>query len=169
MKPAFEVRPIDRFIPYIFIGFFVGLVVLQSIFVVTAFRTFPGTVTAHPFQRGQTFNAILEEAEAQRSLGWSIRVAFDGTAGMASPISVDVRDRSGRPIENARVTVIAEILTRHAQAFSFGLREGEPGRYAATLKLPIGGRWNLRTHVEKDGFHFREATELRVKAGEGSL
>jgi nitrogen fixation protein FixH len=154
----------DRTIPALIIGFFFGLILLQGFFVFTAFRTFPGMVTDQPFQRGQQFNAILAESEAQAARGWAVAIRFDQPAGLEGPVIVTVRDREGRPVSGARVTVVAERLTRHAQAIPLTLTEAARGDYATALTLPIGGRWTFRAAVEQDEIRHREVLEIRVAA-----
>jgi nitrogen fixation protein FixH len=154
----------DRTIPALIIGFFLGLILLQGFFLFTAFRTFPGMVTDQPFQRGQQFNAILAESEAQAARGWKVEIRFEQPAGLEGPIIVTVRDREGQPVTGARVSVIAERLTRHAQAIPLTLTETKRGDYATALTLPIGGRWTFRAAVEQGEVRHREVREIRVSA-----
>ncbi len=152
----------DRWIPRLFVAFFAGLVTLQTVFVVIAFRTFPGVATDHPYERGRQFNTLLDDAASQSKIGLSVQIVFTAAAGQEGVVSVAVKDSLGAPIAGASVTVLAERLTRHAQALHAVLADSGDGSYAAPFSLPIGGRWSILARVTVGEFVHRESRDIHV-------
>lgn len=139
----------DRWIPALIIGFFLGLAALEARFIFLAVSTFPGMVTDLPYQRGLHYNDVLAAEAAQEERGWTVRTSYAGAAGTENILSVAVYDKGGLPVSGASVQVIAEQVSRHAQAIVTEVKETSPGNYDAKLKLPLGGRWTLRVIVRK--------------------
>ena len=75
-------------------------------------------------------------------LGWRVEVAgLDALVpGREGAVRVDIRDRGGRPVGDARVNLELGRPGQPPQS-SHALRESEPGSYRASLALDDGGAW----------------------------
>lgn len=165
MMKAIRIRRLvenDRWIPTLIVVAFLGLVALEARLIFLAVTTFPGMVTDEPYQRGLHYNDVLAAEANQQQRGWSVRTSYAGAAGTSNTLLVSAFDRNGLPVTGASVQVIAEQVTRHAQAILTELREAAPGNYTADLRLPLGGRWTLRAIVQKGDAVDRHVRDIVV-------
>ncbi len=131
----------DRWIPLSIVGFFVGLTILFAYFTYLAVSTFPGLVTDDSYDEGNKYNQVLAMEAAQKRQGWTLKLTYSGAAGEPHPLTVILKDRHHRPIDGARVAVLAQRPAAHAQEKLVRLPGIGDGVYSAPLNLPLGGRW----------------------------
>ncbi len=136
-------RKSDKWIPWYFVAFFVGLAILDGIFVYLATSTHTGVVKDRTFERGLAYNETVAAAEASEALGW--KSALDLKAGSA--LTFTLADRNGRPISGADVTVSVRRPTRAGLDFEVSLAEAATGDYRAAIDFPEKGQWDLRVFV----------------------
>lgn len=150
----------DRWIPWTIVGAFVALTGVLAWFIYLAVSTYPGLVTDDPYHRGLNYQQALEAQAAQARQGWSLALSYDGAAGEPHPLVVTLKDRDGLPVTGATVAVLAERPARHAQIIPFALAEIGDGRYAADVRLPLGGRWVMSAIARTDHGEHRERVEI---------
>ena len=134
----------------IIVGFFAVVIAVDVSFAVSAYRTFPGEVSATPYEDGVAYNHQLAQLRAQGRLGWApvATVAADGA------VRVEVRDRAGQPVRGLRLTGRMERPATESGRIVPTFREAEPGVYLAhpgrlmgawdvslVLTDPAGGRF----------------------------
>jgi nitrogen fixation protein FixH len=120
------------------VAFFAIVIAVDTAFMVFAYRTFPGQVSATPYEDGVAYNRKLAQLNAQAHLGWIpvATVAADGA------VRLDVRDKAGAPV---RALTLAGRLERPATEtgrIALAFRETEPGVYAARPGRLVGA-WDL--------------------------
>ena len=66
----------------IVVAFFAAVIAVDVSMAIRAYSTFPGEVTAKPYEEGIGFNGEIHRRAAARALGWKARLADrrDGTA-----------------------------------------------------------------------------------------
>ncbi len=128
-----------------FIVFFGVDIAVNAIFMVSAFRTFPGETSMTPYEDGVAYNATLRQKRAQAALGWRVAAGPDG----ADAVRVDVSDRTGAPLEGLKVTVHLERPATEAGQRSFDLREVQPGVYKVRTGV-LSGAWDLDVTARND-------------------
>ena len=160
--------------PAAIIGFFVVLVIADSIFVTLAERglsaqlgskllpeaqskgavssVFPGVIS-HDFQKKETFyNEYLLQIERQRARGWQVRKGWLSRPVLGEPtvFQVIAQTPEGDPLPNAAVTgrFLRPSDSRLDKVFT--MQEAAPGVYQATLALPAAGMWSLVLQLRKD-------------------
>lgn len=171
--------------PALIVTFFVGVIVINVVFVTVAEQgitglfaellpkprgtqvadsRFPGTVS-HDFQEKEAlYNAYLEEVQQQQQRGWQVRYGWLGrprqneTAGLI----LLVTDREGRPLSGARVEGSFLRTSSSRDDFTFEMNEVESGKYQASVSMPLPGLWRmvLRVHRGRDQHEIRATTSV---------
>jgi len=171
--------------PAIIVGFFVGVIVINVVFLTVAERgitglfaellpkprsaevadsRFPGTVS-HDFQEKEAlYNAYLEEVKEQKARGWQVRYGWIGKPSQNQPAELVllVSDRDGRPITGARVEGSFLRTSSSRDDFTFTMDEVEGGKYQGSVSMPLPGLWRmvLRVHLGEDQHEIRATTSV---------
>jgi nitrogen fixation protein FixH len=107
-------------------------------------------VESNYYQKALRWDETMAQEARNAALGWSVAAALERTAG---PVDVRLRvrlhDRTGRPIEGARVTVETFHSARAASVLTGALGPEAPGEYAAALPLGRPGVWEVRLRAER--------------------
>jgi nitrogen fixation protein FixH len=133
---------------------FFGIVIAVNVMMARfAISTFGGVVVENSYVASQKFNGWLEQARADKALGWHAVV----DRAPWGDVRAQVTDSRGAPVAGARVTAVAEhpLGLRHNEQITF--RETEPGLYAAKLE---SGRWQVKLTVEAQGHTWREIGDV---------
>jgi nitrogen fixation protein FixH len=118
-------------------GFFAVVIAVDVGFVVMAVRTFPGEVSATPYEDGLAYDRSLTQLRAQEAMGWRAAAAAELGA-----VSVEMRDRNGKPITGLKVTGALERPATETGRLVLAFRETRPGRYIA-MPGDLTGAWDL--------------------------
>lgn len=118
--------------------FFVVVIGVDVLFIVKAYRSFPGQVASNPYEAGLAFNKTLAQREREAALGWSAQVERpDGKT-----VIVRVLDKAGKPIERLSLTGVLERPATETGRQTLDFKPLGDGRYAARAQLD--GAWDLR-------------------------
>lgn len=146
----------DKWIPWYFVAFFVGLAILDGIFVFVATSTHTGVVTENAYQKGLDYNDTIEAARVQEGLGWSASIAYnDGS------LSINLNDDAGQAIENAAVEAVFFRPTQDGLDFNVRLLPVGSGHYANQVSAQEG-QWDVRVYVTWQQKHFQTARRIVV-------
>lgn len=86
----------SRWIPWVFVGGMLLVVVVNGVLIFSAISTFTGVSVGQAYDKGRTYNHVLHEAARQDALGWTTRVTLD-----AQRITTTALDRNGTAIAGA--------------------------------------------------------------------
>lgn len=112
---------------------------------------FHGVLVENSYVASQNFNDWLEEARAERALGWEAEASRDA-AGYVTLATSAVPD-------GARITAeLRRPLGAHEFADLVFTPDGK-GRYRSTVPV-AAGRWTMRLHIHADGRDWAEESEL---------
>lgn len=137
---------------------FFGVVIAVNVMMAHyALSTFSGEVVENSYVASQRFNGWLDEAKAERALGWNVAVTETGNI-----LSVAFNDRDGKPITGAKLTADATHPLGDETVHGLRFVETKPGIYVAPL---ASGRWQVHLLAEANGHRLHNVTEL---AGGGS-
>ncbi len=139
-----------------FVAFFGVVIAVNSVLARLAFTTFSGEVVANSYVASQHFNGWLDQAEADRALGWQADVVANGPM-----LTVTLRDRSGQAMPGARITGYAAHPLGDATARVLRFGEIRPGSYAAPL---AAGRWQVHLVVEAGGRRWQHVADVTAGA-----
>lgn len=138
-------------------AFFGVVTAVNGIFVYYALSSWSGLTASDAYNRGLAYNHVLDEAAAQRKLGWGAEMGW--RRGNAEARFVD---RDGSPLKGLEI----------AARFSRPLGEGEPidvmlvakapGVYMAPIELPLPGQWDMQIEASGAGGRYRATTRLVV-------
>ncbi len=131
-------KPIDKWLPYFLVLFFVVIAIVNAFFVYIAINTHTGVVTENPYQKGLEYNAVLEKSRAQPDI--------DQFAKYENGIlRWTLKNTDGTPIEQAEVTanLVRAIEQGYDTELIFTHKGG--GIYEADVgTLPKAGLWIAR-------------------------
>ncbi|NKE46743.1 FixH family protein [Roseomonas frigidaquae] len=127
----------SRWIPWVFVGGMLLVVVVNGGLIFAALSTFTGVTVGKSFDRGRSYNHVLQEAARQQALGWEAQVKLEG--GL---VSVVVVDRQGQPVAGVLQGHLQRPLEGSQVPLSF--RQTGPGRFEAPAALPLPGQWEAR-------------------------
>ncbi|MBY0427694.1 MAG: FixH family protein, partial [Alphaproteobacteria bacterium] len=96
-------KPIDKYIPWFFVVFFLVLSCLMGWFAWLANSTDRGVVSTHAYENGIAYNHILEKQRAQDALGWDGQLTIDKTATSPAHADFVLLDKQHAPIKDAQV------------------------------------------------------------------
>ncbi|MDO9499437.1 FixH family protein [Falsiroseomonas sp.] len=127
----------SRWIPWVFVGGMLLVVVVNGGLVYAALSSFTGLTTGRAFDRGRTYNQVIQEAARQEALGWQARVTFQ-----AGVVSVSVVDRDGQPVSGGMEGYLQRPLDGTQVPLAF--RQTGAGRFESPAVPPQLGQWEAR-------------------------
>jgi len=136
----------------ILVSFFGVVIVVNLVMARLAVSTFGGVVVENSYVASQEFNRWLEEAEAERALGWEAVTAWRPDGRLA--IAVD------GPGETASLAGIARHPLGRLEDRELSFERAANGTYVSREILPPG-RWTLRLRVEYAGQVWRREESLQ--------
>ncbi|NKC29538.1 FixH family protein [Falsiroseomonas selenitidurans] len=134
----------SRWIPWVFVGGMALVVVVNAGLIFASISTFTGVTVGHSYDRGRTYNHVLDAAARQAALGWQGRVTLrDGV------LDVQVVDRAGAPVAGQ----MTGLLLRPLQGTELPLvfRATGPGHFEAQAAPPLPGQWEARLRLTAAG------------------
>lgn len=145
--------------PWIFALGMLVVVAVNGALVYFAFSSWYGLAADHAYERGRAYNKVLEAADRQEALGWSLTAALRPVAGGVELV-VGLSDRDGRALEGLTVTAVLERPVGQAERRQAALTMQSPGRYVARLNELPRGQWIARIGADGAGAHVVSARRL---------
>lgn len=136
---------------------FLVVVGVNVVLIVTAFRSWTGLTTAAPYEHGLRYNRTLQAAREQAALGWTGRIAYDGTR-----LSFDLAAKDGSAIDGAEVQAWVTRPVASGQDLTIALVSQGGGRYAADVAAPSSGQWDVRVDARAGDAQWHATTRVVV-------
>ena len=169
--------------PRVIIGFFIGLVVLNAIFLSISSRglptsisglflphseerkvhtVFPGVV---PHDRNISYEPHLARIEKQRALGWQVDIKGLDHIQEDKPtdLTIQLLDAQQHPIESAKIILGFWRMANSMDDLKLEFRQTGPGIYQATVVLRDEGRWLAELNIERGQDTYIKQESLFVK------
>jgi nitrogen fixation protein FixH len=125
------------------LGFFGAVVAVDTVMAVQAYKTFPGEVSATPYEDGLDFNRTLAREQQERSLGWRAKVQTSiGEAGRVQLV-LTIVDAQGAPVRGLRLTGQLSRPATEQGRRQAGFVETRAGVYQASAAAAPGA-WDLQ-------------------------
>ncbi len=164
-----------HWIPKVFIGFFVILFAVDSVFVSISsngvstevarwflpkadkspvYTAFSG-VTRHDDQAGKPESQHLKQLSSLQTLGWQIEIdgvnALQAGNQLTNAVVVKLHDKNQQAIANATVQIQFFRAGHVLSAAESRLSDDGDGRYAGQFSIPAAGNWVMRTTIDTEG------------------
>ncbi len=125
----------------IVVAFFAAVIAVDVSMAIRAYSTFPGEVTAKPYEEGIGFNGEIHRRAAARALGWKARLT-DRQEGAARVLEVAIRDARDQPVTGLHpvANLSRTVTTTGARRLRF--TETATGTYRVRTPAP-SGLWTL--------------------------
>jgi len=140
--------------PWIFVAAFGVIFTANGSLAYFAVTTWTGLDTKDYFNRGVSYNAVLEQRARQDALGWGTAFEFNANPTPKKPyggqISVQFSDKNGLPIADLDVQGLARRPTQDGFDQTLSFTNQNDGRYVAEAPLPLPGLWELRYTATRD-------------------
>lgn len=128
--------------------FFGAVIAVNVVFMMAAFRTFPGEDVRRSYTQGLQYNETLAARRAQAALGWRVEAALaQGDGGAA--LELTLRDGAGAPLDGAVLAGALQWPTDARWDQEIAFTPLGAGRYRAELGALHDGRWRLRARAER--------------------
>lgn len=139
MKTAIDIKPTDKYIPWLVVLFFLTFMTVDAFMVTVAIRTQTGLVTENAYEKGLAYNQTIAAARQQETLGWSNEISIKNNR-----LIFLLSDTSGLPISGAQVK--AKIIREVQAGYDLEIPLVETSRhsYEADIKFPMPGEWTIR-------------------------
>ncbi len=146
----------SRWIPWVFVGGMLLVLLVNVGMVVSALTTFTGVTTGRAYDKGRAYNHVLEEAARQDALGWRSIVAVE-----ARTLRLAVQDRAGLPVPGR----VAGGLHRPMDGLQLPLvLAADAAGWTAAVPETPAGLWEVRltlTDAEGHRLDIRQRVVLR--------
>lgn len=126
----------SRWIPWVFVGGMMVVVLVNGVLIFQALTTFTGVTVGQSYDRGRTYNRVLDEAARQDALGWTLRASVD-----AGQVTITARDRGAAPIAGVLEAYLLRPLDGERIAFP---DIAGAGRFLLDLPELRAGQWEFR-------------------------
>lgn len=147
------------------LGLLITVILVNVIFIITAFKTNPGLVEEGYYEKGRDVEKNFQKKlEARNQLGWDIRLQSPSQVivGMADNFSVNVSDKAGFPVRNAEVTLHAYRPSDASADIQTAMELVTDGVYQSRLSLPLKGIWDLKVIVTQGENELEIARRITV-------
>lgn len=147
MNSHAEVRK-SSWIPWLFVGMFGVIVLVNGIMATFAFGTWSGLSTRGAYEKGVAYNETLADRARQAALGWQVAVSLEGqTPGL----TVVLLDKQGVALWADSVRAKLTRPTQQGHDFEVELEDRGAGRFSAPLDLALPGIWDVTLTVTEAG------------------
>jgi nitrogen fixation protein FixH len=128
-----------RFFPIAVIAAMALVVAVNAGLVFAAVHSFPGKAGSEGFALSNHYDAVLNQAEREATLGWTLQAHTDD-AGRPFLVATD---RNGAPLRGMQVTALVSRPLGEPDERRVAFQETQAGRYVADTVLPAPGQWEL--------------------------
>jgi nitrogen fixation protein FixH len=152
----------DRWIPWLFVGFFAVVLGANGTLVYFAAASWTGLETKEYYIKGLTYNRTLKDVERQRKLGWKSRLSLRKAGSNEQELIFQLVDDTGRGLSGASAEAAFVRPTHIGHDFTTPLADRGAGRYRAVVALPLPGQWDIHVTVRHRDGAYRVTRRIMV-------
>jgi nitrogen fixation protein FixH len=141
--------------PYIFVGGFAVVLVVNFTMAYFASSTFSGLSTEKPYEKGLAYNKTLDAAKVQEQMGWAVDVEVEPGANHGLHVTIRYRDRDGKPVEGLTVRGRMVRPTAKGHDREVVLASVGAGVYATHQEMPLPGIWDMTVDAGAPGISYQ--------------
>ncbi|MDH5230445.1 MAG: FixH family protein [Gammaproteobacteria bacterium] len=156
--------------PWVFAiaGTMATFIIVNIIFVITAFVTNPGLVVEDYYEKGREYekNALKMLAATQATRHWETKLDMPKIINLKEKIFVTFTavDELGLPVRDAQATLVAYRPSDAAADIQLPMQEIAPGLFQTALTLPLKGLWDIRIILHHHSDKLEIEKRISVKA-----
>lgn len=159
MTIAVTPHKIDKFIPWMFVLFFLVIAATDAVLVTLAVTTQTGVVTENAYETGLKYNDIIQDKKAQAALGWSIKTDITD----AGTITIVAHDKTGAPLSNADVKILLFRPLQDGHDQSIIAKNLGGGQYQIAPNYPLLGAWRIYATITHNHDNYKFTRDYVVK------
>ncbi|CAA7612961.1 FixH family protein [Magnetospirillum sp. SS-4] len=137
--------------PYIFVGGFAVVLLVNFTMAYFASSTFSGLSTEQAYEKGLAYNQTLDEVRRQEEMGWTVEAEIDPAANHGVHVTVRYADHEGRPVDGLSVRAKLVRPTARGHDREVALAPVASGAYATLQELPLPGVWDMTVEARGAG------------------
>lgn len=162
LPPPSTSKPIDKFIPWFFVIFFVVLTIALGAFTWIAVKSNRGVVTENAYKKGLAYNSVIEKQKQQDALAWQADLAVDKQDDGAVLLRFTLKNKQGMPLSDAAVQAVFVRPTEAGHDVTLPLTHKKNELYTASTTLPFRGLWVVRITAQRgqDSFQYEKRVSL---------
>lgn len=143
MSHVIDRKPVDKWIPWLVVLFFMVFMCVDAVMVTLAITTQTGLVTEEAYEKGLDYNKTIAAAAAQAKLGWKDKISLEGNI-----LSYSLKDKTGNFPAGADVRAKISRPTQDGYDFEIPLHKISTSTYETEVSFPLPGTWNVRIFVK---------------------
>ena len=120
--------------------------IIDAIFIVISNKSYPGTVTENPYQKGLTYNNVLHDSALQQDQNYHIEIESSKVSNKVLKYIVTL-SKNGNYISDAQVIVNIIRPLGEYKSFQVEFNNIGNGLYQAEIQFPYDGQWELRYNI----------------------
>ena len=153
-----------RWIPWAMVGALLVVVAVNGGLVFFALHTWPGLTTDHAYDEGLAYNRVIDEADKEAKLGWSVAIDFvpDAKGARQGRLVVEARDGASAPLRGLAVEAELARPVDQLAEIPLALSSDSDGRYSAVVALPRAGQWQVYIVARRDGAVYHTGRRILV-------
>lgn len=133
------------------LGFFAVVFAVNGVFLWYANSSWTGLSAEDSYRRGLDYNRVIEQAESQAALGWTVETGFTTRDSVHGRLEISVTGPDGSAISHREVTAYFRRPVVEGLDFKASLVPQTDGSYAVDVTLPAPGQWDVRLEVSRPG------------------
>lgn len=142
------------------VAFFATVTAVNGVFIYQAVKTYPGLSAENAYRTGLAYNRVLAAAEAQRALGWRVKLER-ARVGETDGLRLSLADRDGSPIQAPKAIAELRRPAHRGDDRRVDFAPVGPGIYAVALPEGTKGAWDVVILIERpDGGVYRAEHRL---------
>ncbi|HLT79088.1 MAG TPA: FixH family protein [Ferrovibrio sp.] len=152
----------SRWIPWIFVLGFAVIIAVNATLIAFAIESFSGLVVEHPYRKGVEYSQTQEMLDRQRQLGWEYELRAEPHADGDVNVAV-AWHHDAAPLNDLQVSAEFIRPVENAAPLTVFLQHRGNGEYAASVRLPAAGLWDVRITAERREERFVAAERLVLR------
>lgn len=155
--------------PWIFVGGFAVVLLVNIALLFFATLTFNGFETREASDKRNAYNDAIQAAEIQSRLGWegrfdlTVQSSLSNGTGRRVLLNLDFSDQEHRPLEDLSVRAVFRRPVQEGLDFSIPLSSAGSGLYTAVVDFPLRGVWEARIVATKDTAVWRMMKRIDIR------
>jgi len=143
-------------IPWIFIGAFSLILLVDLFYIYLASSTWQGLYTENSYQKGLNYNQTLSAIDDQEKLGWDLAIKYENISPKKGILLIDLH-KDGNIISGANLVakIVRPVSAGHDFSIPLSFNKMQK-KYQAVVSFPLKGQWDIEIIAKKDGLIYQD-------------